>query len=72
MVRGTGFTAGLWVLGVAVHVGLDLLTGALAPAAEAVGSASILLFVAISPGAQALTVVERARVETPQAVLADR
>ena len=46
----------LWLVSVALHVGIDLL----APSALTTGSASILLFVAVSLGVQALALTRRA------------
>ena len=56
VVRGTWLTAVLWLVSVALHVGIDLL----APSALTTGSASILLFVAVSLGVQALALTRRA------------
>jgi hypothetical protein len=59
--QGHWGTAGLWVLGIAVHVGLDLLAGVIAPSAATLNSSSILLFIAVSLGAQGLVTLQRAR-----------
>lgn len=59
--QGHWGTAALWLLGVGVHVGLDLLAGVIAPSATTLNSSSILLFVAVGLGAQGLVTMQRAR-----------
>ena len=59
--QGTAATLVWWAVGIAAHIGLDLLVRAAAPSAEPVNSASILLFVAVSLGAQTLVQMSRAR-----------
>jgi hypothetical protein len=59
--QGHAATAALWVLGIGAHVGLDLLARAVAPSAETVNTASVLLFVAVSLGVQGLVMRQRAR-----------
>ena len=44
-----------------IHIGLDLLAGAIAPTANAVNSAGVLLFIAVSLGVQGLVTMQRAR-----------
>ncbi|MFC5064587.1 hypothetical protein [Actinomycetospora atypica] len=61
LTRGHWGTAALWVVGIGVHVGLDLLAGVVAPSAGAVDASSILLFVGVSLGAQGLVTMQRAR-----------
>jgi hypothetical protein len=61
LTRGHWGTAALWIVGIGVHVGLDLLAGVVAPSAGAVNSSSILLFVGVSLGAQGLVTMRRAR-----------
>lgn len=68
MIQGNWVTAALWLVGIAVHVGLDLLVRAFDPASEPVNTASIMLFVAVSIGAQALVAVRRSRALTPAGV----
>lgn len=57
--QGTAVTVALWIVGMAAHVGLDLWGRAVDPGAEALSSASILLFVAVSLGAQLLAMTGR-------------
>jgi hypothetical protein len=59
--QGHAMTAALWIVGIAVHVGLDLLARAIAPSADAVNASSVLLFVAVSLGVQGLMTMQRAR-----------
>ncbi len=59
--QGHALTAALWIVGIAIHVGLDLLAGAIAPTANAVNSSSVLLFIAVSLGVQGLVTLQRAR-----------
>lgn len=62
--QGTALTALLWVVGIGVHVGLDLLTRAASPAAAPIDSASVLLFIAVSLAAQAVVQTGRTRALT--------
>ncbi|MDL5158271.1 hypothetical protein [Actinomycetospora termitidis] len=59
--QGHWGTAALWIVGIAAHVGLDLLARLVAPSAATVNAASILLFVGVSLGAQGLVTMSRAR-----------
>ncbi len=59
--QGHWGTAALWLVGIGVHVGLDLLAGVVAPSAATLNSSSILLFIAVSLGAQGLVTMQRAR-----------
>lgn len=74
LTRGSWGTAGLWLLGIGVHVGLDVLARVVAPSAATLNSSSILLFVAVGLGAQGLVTMRRARslpgspVTTPERV----
>lgn len=61
LTRGSWGTAGLWLLGIGVHVGLDVLARVVAPSAATLNSSSILLFVAVGLGAQGLVTTRRAR-----------
>jgi hypothetical protein len=62
--QGHAATAALWVLGIVVHVVLDLVARAAAPSAATVDTASILLFVAVSLAVQGVVTSHRARVLT--------
>ncbi|WP_285482049.1 hypothetical protein [Amycolatopsis sp. NBRC 101858] len=55
--QGTWVTAALWVVGLGVHIGLDLLFDS---AAKGLGAGSILLYLAVSLGVQRLVVQARA------------
>ncbi len=59
--QGHALTAALWILGIGIHIGLDLLAGAIAPTANAVNTSSVLLFIAVSLGVQGLVTMQRAR-----------
>jgi hypothetical protein len=59
--QGHAMTAALWIVGIAIHIGLDLLARALAPSADAVNASSVLLFIAVSLGVQGLVTMQRAR-----------
>jgi hypothetical protein len=59
--QGHAMTAALWIVGIAIHLGLDLLARALAPSADAVNASSVLLFIAVSLGVQGLVTLQRAR-----------
>jgi hypothetical protein len=59
--QGHAMTAALWIVGIGIHLGLDVLAGAIAPSANAVNSSSVLLFIAVSLGVQGLMTLRRAR-----------
>ena len=59
--QGHALTAALWIVGIAIHIGLDVLAGAIAPTANAVNSSSVLLFIAVGLGVQGLVTLQRAR-----------
>jgi hypothetical protein len=59
--QGHATTAALWIVGIGIHVGLDVLAGAIAPSANTVNSSSVLLFIAVSLGVQGLMTLRRAR-----------
>ena len=59
--QGHAMTAALWIVGIAIHIGLDVLARAIAPSADAVDAASVLLFIAVSLGVQGLVTLQRAR-----------
>ncbi|GAA4778474.1 hypothetical protein GCM10023200_09320 [Actinomycetospora chlora] len=62
--QGHAATAALWVVGIAAHVGLDLLARAVAPGSATIDGASVLLFVAVSLGVQGVVTARRAAVLT--------
>jgi hypothetical protein len=59
--QGHALTAALWIVGIAVHIGLDLLARAIAPSADTVNASSVLLFIAVSLGVQGLVTLRRAQ-----------
>ena len=59
--QGHAMTAALWVVGMGVHIGLDVLARAIAPSADAVNASSVLLFIAVSLGVQGLMTLRRAQ-----------
>jgi hypothetical protein len=59
--QGHALTAALWIVGIAVHIGLDLLARAIAPSADVVNASSVLLFIAVSLGVQGLVTLRRAQ-----------
>ncbi|HEY2221314.1 hypothetical protein [Actinomycetospora sp.] len=59
--QGHALTAALWIVGIGIHIGLDVLAGAVAPSANAVNSSSVLLFIAVSLGVQGLMTMRRAQ-----------
>ncbi|NMO89387.1 hypothetical protein [Actinomycetospora sp. TBRC 11914] len=59
--QGHALTAALWIVGIAAHLGLDLLARAVAPSADAVNASSVLLFIAVSLGVQGLMTLRRAQ-----------
>lgn len=59
--RGNAVTVVLWAIGLAVHIGLDLVAATLQPSSEAFGSNTLLLYIALALGAQKFVVLERAK-----------
>jgi hypothetical protein len=59
--QGHALTATLWIVGIGVHIGLDVLAQAIAPSADAVNTSSVLLFIAVSLGVQGLMTMRRAQ-----------
>ncbi len=59
--QGHALTAVLWIVGIGIHIGLDVLAGAVAPTANAVNSSSVLLFIAVSLGVQGQVTMQRVR-----------
>ncbi|MCD2187407.1 hypothetical protein [Actinomycetospora soli] len=59
--QGHWATAALWLVGMGAHVGLDLLARVVAPSAATVNASSIVLFIAVGLGTQALVTMQRAR-----------
>lgn len=66
MRQGSALTAGLWLVGVAVHVGLDVLIDRAAPSAQGLGWASLTLYLAVSLATQRAHLLARAqRLDVP-------
>jgi hypothetical protein len=59
--QGHALTAALWIVGIGVHIGLDVLAAAIAPSADTVNTSSVLLFIAVSLGVQGLMTMRRAQ-----------
>lgn len=59
--QGHALTAALWIVGIAVHIGLDVLARVVAPSADGVNASSVLLFIAVSLGVQGLMTLRRAQ-----------
>ncbi|MCD2194841.1 hypothetical protein LQ327_15830 [Actinomycetospora endophytica] len=57
--QGHAMTAALWIVGIGVHIGLDVLARVIAPSADAVNASSVLLFIAVSLGVQGLMTMRR-------------
>lgn len=58
--RGNAATLVLWVVGLAAHLGLDAVIGHVDADARGLGDTAILLYLAITLGAQQLYVLQRA------------
>jgi hypothetical protein len=59
--QGHAMTAALWIVGIGVHIGLDVLARVIAPSADGVNASSVLLFIAVSLGVQGLMTMRRAQ-----------
>ena len=59
--QGHALTATLWIVGIGIHIGLDVLARAIAPSADGVNASSVLLFIAVSLGVQGLMTMRRAQ-----------
>lgn len=57
--QGHALTAALWIVGIGVHIGLDVLARVVDPAAESLNTSSVLLFIAVSLGVQGLMTMRR-------------
>jgi hypothetical protein len=58
--RGTALTVLLWVLGLAVHLGIDGVIDAVDGPARGIGLASLLLYLGVALAAQRAVVLQRA------------
>ena len=68
--QGHAMTAALWIVGIGVHIGLDVLARVIAPSVDGVDASSVLLFLAVSLGVQGLVTLQRARTLPGAPVLA--
>jgi hypothetical protein len=71
--QGNAITIVLWIVGIGIHFGLDALGGALsttttASSGSSFGSATILIYIGVSLGAQQLITMQRARTVSPTLV----
>jgi hypothetical protein len=58
--QGDAITVMLWLVGIGLHLGLDLATGHVDHDAAGLGSSSVLLYLALTLGIQRVLVLERA------------
>ena len=67
--RGNAWTVGLWVIGLAIHLSIDLVGPLVDKSAEGFASSTILLYIGLALGAQRFVVLRRAKtiVEHPEA-----
>lgn len=61
MRQGTAVTAALWLIGAAVHVGLDVVIDRVAPSAHGLGWASLTAYLAVSFATQRVHLLGRTR-----------
>jgi NAD/NADP transhydrogenase beta subunit len=62
--RGNGWTIGLWVIGLGIHLSIELLGAGLDKSAEGFASSTILLYIALALGAQRFVMLSRAKTIT--------
>lgn len=62
--RGNGWTVGLWILGLAIHLSIDLVGAQVDKSAEGLASSTILLYIGLALGAQRFVVLRRAKTIT--------
>jgi hypothetical protein len=58
--QGNAVTVVLWIVGLALHIGIDVLLKRTAPAADQLGSVSLLLYLAVTVAAQRWVVTGKA------------
>lgn len=66
MRKGNAITCVLWIVSIGLHLLIDIGGGALADVPSGFGSASLLLYIALTLGTQQVIVAERARRLSPQ------
>jgi len=59
--RGNGWTIGLWAIGLAIHLSIDLVGAGLDKSAEGFASSTILLYIGLALGAQRFVLLSRAK-----------
>lgn len=59
--QGNGATVVLWLVGLAIHLGIDVVLGAVESDARGLGLASLWLYLALALAAQRYAVLRRAR-----------
>jgi NAD/NADP transhydrogenase beta subunit len=61
MRRGNAWTVALWVVGIALHLGIDLFSTHLDKSAEGFASSTLLVYIGLALGAQRFVLLGRAR-----------
>jgi hypothetical protein len=59
--RGNPWTIGIWIVGLGIHLGIDLFSSQLDHSAEGLASSTLLLYVGLSLGMQRLVLLRRAK-----------
>jgi hypothetical protein len=59
--RGNAWTILVWIVGLGIHLGLDIFTGQIDPSAQGFASATLLVYVALSLGTQRFVLLRRAK-----------
>ena len=59
--RGNAWTIVLWVVGIGIHLGIDLFTEQVDRSGQGFASATLLIYIALSLGMQRLVLLRRAR-----------
>ncbi len=59
--RGNAWTIALWVIGLAIHLSIDLVGAGLDKSAEGFASSTILLYIGLALGAQRFVLLRRAK-----------
>lgn len=61
MRQGDAVTIGIWVVAIAIHLGLDVVIGKVDPAADGLGTAGILAYLALVLAAQQVVTLRRSQ-----------
>jgi hypothetical protein len=59
--RGNAWTIAVWVVGLGIHLGIELFSGQLDRSAEGFASSTLLLYIALSLGMQRFVLLSRAK-----------